>query len=56
MKQNIPLELVPIEDDGFHIRIKAEINGKAASLLIDTGMSPPEPYLTVQVLSSSFLM
>jgi len=37
MLQNIPLELIPIEDDGFHIRIRAEINGKAAGLLIDTG-------------------
>jgi predicted aspartyl protease len=35
----IKLEIVPIEDDGYHIFIDAFINGKNARLLIDTGAS-----------------
>lgn len=35
----IPIELVQIEDDGFHILIPARINRKKAELLIDTGAS-----------------
>jgi len=39
MPQHLPLELVPIEQDGFHIFIKARINGKRARFLVDTGAS-----------------
>jgi predicted aspartyl protease len=35
----IKLELLPIEEDGYHIFIEAAINGHAARLLIDTGAS-----------------
>jgi predicted aspartyl protease len=35
----IKLEIVPIEDDGYHIIIVATINEKKARLLIDTGAS-----------------
>lgn len=33
------IELVPIEQEGFHIFIKARINGKKARFLVDTGAS-----------------
>lgn len=33
------LELVPIEQDGFHIFIQGRINGKHARFLVDTGAS-----------------
>jgi predicted aspartyl protease len=36
---NIPLELMNIEGDGYHLMIEAEVNGKAARLLVDTGAS-----------------
>lgn len=39
MITNIPIEILPIEDDGFHLMIKAKINGKKANLIIDTGAS-----------------
>lgn len=39
MQSTIDIELLPIEDDGFHILIHAEINGKPARILIDTGAS-----------------
>ena len=35
----IKLELLAIEEDGYHIFIEAIINGKIARLLIDTGAS-----------------
>ncbi len=35
----INLELLPIEDDGFHILTEVMINGKPARLLVDTGAS-----------------
>jgi predicted aspartyl protease len=35
----IKLELLPIEDDGYHIFTEVLINGKPARLLIDTGAS-----------------
>jgi len=35
----IKLDIVPIEDDGYHIFLNAVINGKPARLLIDTGAS-----------------
>jgi len=35
----IPIRLVKLEADGFHLFINAEINGKSANLLLDTGAS-----------------
>jgi predicted aspartyl protease len=35
----IKLDIVPIEDDGYHIFIEAFINKRKARLLIDTGAS-----------------
>jgi predicted aspartyl protease len=35
----LKIELMPIEEDGYHIFIEALINGAAARLLIDTGAS-----------------
>jgi len=39
MQTNVPIEILPIEDDGFHLMIRAKINGKKANLIIDTGAS-----------------
>jgi len=39
MQTNIPIEILPIEDDGFHLLIRAKINGQKANLIIDTGAS-----------------
>ncbi len=36
---HITIENILIEDDGFHLLMKAKINGKVARLLIDTGAS-----------------
>lgn len=36
---NIPLELMNIEGDGYHLMIEAEVNEKAVRLLVDTGAS-----------------
>jgi predicted aspartyl protease len=36
---NIKLDIVPIEDDGYHLFINCLINGKTARLLVDTGAS-----------------
>jgi predicted aspartyl protease len=36
---SIKLELLAIEDDGYHIFIEAVINSKPARLLVDTGAS-----------------
>ena len=30
MVTNIPLQLLPIENDGFHLMVEVEINGKKA--------------------------
>ena len=38
-KTTIPIELLFIEDAGYHLLIKARVNGKVAALLIDTGAS-----------------
>ncbi|MCF8235133.1 MAG: retroviral-like aspartic protease family protein [Bacteroidales bacterium] len=35
----IPMQQIPIENDGYHLTIPARINGKKARLLIDTGAS-----------------
>lgn len=35
----VPLQLLDIEGEGFHIMVKGEIHGKEALFLIDTGAS-----------------
>lgn len=35
----IPIRILDIEGDGFHIMIEGKINGKEANFLIDTGAS-----------------
>ncbi len=35
----VPLILLSIENDGFHIMVKGSINGKPANFLLDTGAS-----------------
>ena len=35
----IPIQVLDIEGDGFHIMIQGRINGKEANFLIDTGAS-----------------
>ena len=35
----MPIILISIENDGFHLMIKAKINGSKVNLLIDTGAS-----------------
>ena len=35
----VPLQLLDIEGEGFHIMVKGTIHGKEASFLIDTGAS-----------------
>ncbi|MBE9492423.1 MAG: clan AA aspartic protease [Bacteroidetes bacterium] len=39
MIHKIPIEIIPIEEEGFHLMINAVINGQKANLLIDTGAS-----------------
>lgn len=39
MKTEIPIHIVPIENDGFHLLIKVLVNNKKANMLIDTGAS-----------------
>jgi hypothetical protein len=38
-KTILPVELLFIEDAGYHLLMKAKVNGKSANLLIDTGAS-----------------
>jgi Aspartyl protease len=35
----VPLQLLSIEGDGFHLQVRVKINGKVANCLIDTGAS-----------------
>ena len=35
----LPLEIVAIEDDGFHLMVKITVNGIDARMLVDTGAS-----------------
>ena len=35
----VPLQLLDIEGEGFHIMVKGKIHGKEANFLIDTGAS-----------------
>lgn len=39
MTVNIPINIVSIDEDGFHLLIEIEINHKKANMLIDTGAS-----------------
>ncbi|MBL4593928.1 MAG: clan AA aspartic protease [Flavobacteriales bacterium] len=39
MKTIIPLTIFPIENDGFHVKVSIMINGKEASMILDTGAS-----------------
>ena len=39
MITKIPIQILPIEDDGFHLMMTVKINGKNANLIIDTGAS-----------------
>jgi hypothetical protein len=39
MKTILPLIIFPIEDDGFHIKVFIYINGKKATMILDTGAS-----------------
>ncbi len=39
MKTILPIEILPIEDDGFHLKVAIKINGKKSSLILDTGAS-----------------
>ncbi len=39
MKTKIPLKILKIEKDGFHLSVTARINGKPAHLVVDTGAS-----------------
>lgn len=39
MKISLPLQLLNIEGDGFHLSVKIMINGKAANAILDTGAS-----------------
>ncbi|HSG67771.1 MAG TPA: retropepsin-like aspartic protease [Bacteroidales bacterium] len=39
MPSFLPIEITPIEGDGFHLMISAEANGKAIRMLMDTGAS-----------------
>jgi predicted aspartyl protease len=38
-KTTLPVEVLLIEDAGYHLLVKAKVNGKSAVLLIDTGAS-----------------
>lgn len=39
MQTTLPFEIIPIEEDGFHLQIKVIINGMVANLILDTGAS-----------------
>ena len=39
MKTTLPIEIFAIEDDGCHLKITISINGKSASMILDTGAS-----------------
>jgi hypothetical protein len=39
MKTILPLEIFPIETDGYHIKIVIKVNEKEASMILDTGAS-----------------
>ena len=39
MKTIIPVDIFPIEDDGYHLKINMMVNGKLANMILDTGAS-----------------
>jgi len=39
MKTTLPIEIFPIEDDGYHLKVTVVINEKPANLILDTGAS-----------------
>ncbi len=39
MKTILPIEIFPIEDDGYHLKVSIMINGKVADVILDTGAS-----------------
>lgn len=39
MAIKIPLQLLSIEGDGFHLQVKVKVNGKPALMIVDTGAS-----------------
>jgi len=39
MLRKIPITIIPIEDDGFHLMLEIFINHQIANLIIDTGAS-----------------
>ena len=39
MITKIPVKILPIEEDGFHLQLKVYINNRVANVLIDTGAS-----------------
>ena len=39
MTIRIPLQLLNIEGDGFHLQLKVKVNGKSALMIVDTGAS-----------------
>jgi len=39
MVYELPLRLLAVEEDGFHVMVSAMVNGHAINLLIDTGAS-----------------
>ena len=39
MRTNIPVRILKIDEDGFHLAINISINGKKANVIIDTGAS-----------------
>jgi|ERR1043165_9560778 hypothetical protein len=39
MTTTIPFKIIDISGEGFHLMLKVKINGKPASLIIDTGAS-----------------
>lgn len=36
---SIPLKLIPLDQDGFHLMVKVKLNNKVAKLVLDTGAS-----------------
>jgi hypothetical protein len=39
MKISIPLKLVTLQEDGFHILVEAQLNGENLLMVVDTGAS-----------------
>ena len=35
----LPLKLIPLDQEGFHLMLKAKLNNKVAALILDTGAS-----------------